>query len=114
MSPWHGVIEAFGEPVVTDPDGNWWVSVHCDMRDLANLLRGAPCDFRTLEHDAEELLDRYGQGVDIESQGGLLVSQEGWAIVDWGDHWQAGLSATLTVYSSLEAFRRALSEGEEE
>ena len=113
MTAWREVIEAFGEDAVTDSEGNWSVSAVGEMGNIGDLLRAAPCSFRSEEYASEELHDQFGQGVDVESEGGRLVSREGLAVVDWSDHWQAGLSATLTVYATLDAFLRASSEGEE-
>ena len=108
MNAWSEVIEAFGEEVVTDTDGSWSVSVEYDMRDVEALLRGAPCAFTTDEFAQEELQDQFGQGVDIELECGRLVSHDGLAVVDYSDDWQAGVSATLTVFPNREALARAL------
>jgi hypothetical protein len=110
MTAWREVIKAFGEDAVTDAEGNWSVSAVGEMGNIGDPLRAAPGAFRSEEYASEELQDQFGQGVDIESQGGRLVSCQGLAIVDWSDRWQAGLSATLTVHATRDAFLRASSE----
>ena len=111
-SQWNRVIEAFGaedgDPPRQRPDGRWSVSVSGAITSLGRLLSGSPGEFRQPAFDRVPMFDGCGQDVDDESTGGVLANADACAIVQWSDHFQAGLTATLTVYPSAEAFAEAL------
>ena len=113
-SPWHPFLELLhGEdatPLVPLRAGGWKVSVACSSKDLAHFLDRAPGSFTELERREQELLDAYGQGVDIECTSGIFASSDQRALLDWQEHWQAGLFFTLSVFSDTGSWERAQAE----
>lgn len=108
LSPaWTDVAAAFGNDAESHPDGSWSISCNYSMVGLRELLARAPCSFRPEGSHDDWMNDGTGD-VEIECSSGILVSPEARAIVEWSEHWQAGLSATLLIYPTEELYHHAL------
>ncbi|MEI8257379.1 MAG: hypothetical protein WCJ30_17020 [Deltaproteobacteria bacterium] len=54
------------------------------------------------------LCDDTGEGVDYESESAVYACTAERAIFDYDEHWQAGLSGSITIYPDDNAYRGAL------
>lgn len=95
-----GVLEGHHEP-----DGSWTLDLTYGLWDLRRLLVRAPVSFKAVEASEDWWGDCH-----LESEAGFHASRDGRAIVTWSDHFSAGMSATLRVFTSVERFDAALSE----
>ena len=91
------------------PDGSWSIAIECSMAPLYRLMASTQTAFEAVVFDEVELVDGYGQAIDVECASGVLMNQAQRAVLVWQDHWQAGLFATLTVYADEQSFARSLS-----
>ena len=90
------------------PDGSWCIDLTFGLCDLNVLLRAAPADFAAVKSGQDWWLDQH-----LENEGGILVARDARAIIEWSDHFSAGLNATLHVFTSEERYEAALSEARE-
>ena len=113
-SQWQPFLELLRREDATPPiamkEGGWKVSVACSLHEIDHFLDRAPGSFTELERREQELLDAYGQGVDIECTSGIFASPDQRALLDWHEHWQAGLFFTLSVFSDTGSWERAQAE----
>ena len=113
-SQWQPFLELLRREDATPPiamkEGGWKVSVACSLHEIDHFLNHAPASFTELERRERELLDAWGQGVDIECTSGLFESAEQRALLDWQDHWQAGLFFTLSVFRDDRSWAQARAE----
>lgn len=99
-----------GEPPTTHPDGRWSIRVPLTSATLAELLARTPCEFESHWSGREPMLDASGADVDDETTYGVWSCEAERAIVAWSEHWQAGVSVTLTVYPTEAGYRDGMIE----
>ena len=113
---WNKTVEAFVADggAVDIEDGGFSVHLGYSTQQLAQLLADAPVRFRESSSDSIDITDQYGQGVGEEASWGLATADTAMALVTWHDHFQAGLSARLQVFTSSAAYHHAVAKAEED
>jgi hypothetical protein len=112
---WRPLLEAIakkiGMPFAKEkPDGTWKVSAEHGLANLDELRRVAPPGFELHASADDVWLDFH-----VESQSDFLVNPGLRATLSAFDHFMAGMSVTLTVYPTDEAYDGAMHErGEDE
>jgi hypothetical protein len=102
------IIARFGREggeVILQDDGGWSISCDYALATWAGLLEGAPARVDEIATARTPLLDGYGNDVEDEMTFGVSVCNETRTVVTWSEHWQAGLSLTLSVSASDDAHR---------
>jgi hypothetical protein len=104
---WAVILQLVDDEPVRDTDGSWSLSGFWSRGSARAILSDAPGTWVSLAYVEDEMIDGTGEAVDLESTSGLEIARDALAMFAWTDHWQAGLHATLQVFSSLEELDRA-------
>lgn len=91
-----------------DPDGSWFIDLSYGLSAVSDIVRAAPAAFAAVKSGQDWWLDQH-----LENEGGILVARDARAIIEWSDHFSAGLNATLHVFTSDERYEAAVSEARE-